>query len=61
MIWDRWTGKGGVYSSEQDDGVEVGAEEYHGQCYLSWCLPLADDEFRAGEVQGRTRVGSTYW
>lgn len=47
LTWCRWSCEGGLHSSYEDDGVETRAEEYHGQCYLPWCVSIEDDELWA--------------
>jgi hypothetical protein len=44
LTCSRWSGKSCVHSPHQDAGFETRSEEYHGECDLSRCLSLPDDE-----------------
>jgi hypothetical protein len=50
-----------MHPPHQDDRIETRTEEHHGQCYLPWRVPIADDKLRPGEVQGHARVRTTNW
>jgi hypothetical protein len=53
--------KGSMHPPHKDDRVETRADEHYGQRNLPWCISIANDQFRPGEVQRGTGVGAADW